>query len=129
MSLCEADVLSISCPLTSDTHHLINAEWLSLMKPGAFLINTACGPIVDQASLTRALQEQRIAGAGLEVFETEAPAADEPLLALDNVIVTPHALSWTTSALPSWAWRACARCMPSCAAAILHRWSIQMCRR
>jgi len=95
VSLCEADVLSISCPLTSDTHHLINAEWLSLMKPGAFLINTACGPIVDQASLTRALQEQRIAGAGLEVFETEAPAADEPLLALDNVIVTPHALSWT----------------------------------
>jgi phosphoglycerate dehydrogenase-like enzyme len=90
-----ADVLSISCPLTTDTHHLVNAERLSMMKPTSYLINTARGPIVDQAALTKVLQERRIAGAGLDVFEVEPPDPDDPLLALDNVIVAPHALCWT----------------------------------
>ena len=91
----EADFVCVNCPLSDDTHHLVDAGRLGLMKPTAFLVNTARGPIVDQAALTKVLQEGRIAGAGLDVFEQEPPDADEPLLALDNVIVTPHALCWT----------------------------------
>ena len=91
----EADFVCVNCPLTSDTHHLVNADRLDSMKPTAFLINTARGPIVDQSALTDALRERRIAGAGIDVFEHEPPDADDPLLALDNVIVTPHALCWT----------------------------------
>ncbi|MGK9170239.1 hypothetical protein KXR53_28315 [Inquilinus limosus] len=90
-----ADVVSVSCPLTPETRHLVNADRLALMKPTAYLINTARGPIVDQAALTRALQERRIAGAGLDVLEREPPDADDPILKLDNVILTPHALCWT----------------------------------
>ena len=90
-----ADVLCVNCPLNHETHHLVNADRLALMKPSSYLINTARGPIVDQAALTVALREGRIAGAGLDVLETEPPDADDPILGLDNVIVTPHALCWT----------------------------------
>lgn len=90
-----ADIVSINCPLSAETHHLVNAGRLRLMKPTAFLINTARGPIVDQKALTQALTERRIAGAGLDVLETEPPAADDPILKLDNVVVAPHALCWT----------------------------------
>jgi phosphoglycerate dehydrogenase-like enzyme len=90
-----ADILSVSCPLTPETRHLVNAERLALMKPTAYLINTARGPIVDQKALTKVLQERRIAGAGLDVLEEEPPAADDPILKLDNVILAPHALCWT----------------------------------
>jgi D-3-phosphoglycerate dehydrogenase len=88
-------VLSVSCPLTPQTHHIVNAERLALMKPTAYLINTARGPIVDQKALTKVLQERRIAGAGLDVLEQEPPDADDPILKLDNVVLTPHALCWT----------------------------------
>jgi D-3-phosphoglycerate dehydrogenase len=91
----EADVLSVSCPLNDETLYIVNAERLALMKPGAYLINTSRGPVVDEAALTRALQEGRIAGAGLDVFEQEPSPADNPLYRLDNVILTPHALCWT----------------------------------
>ncbi|MGE0004649.1 MAG: NAD(P)-dependent oxidoreductase [Parvibaculaceae bacterium] len=91
----EADVVSVSCPLTAETHHLVNAERLRLMKPTAYFINTARGPIVDQKALTRVLQEGKIAGAGLDVLEQEPPEADDPILKLDNVILAPHALCWT----------------------------------
>jgi D-3-phosphoglycerate dehydrogenase len=91
----QGDFVSINCPLTPQTRHLVNAERLALMKPTAFLINTARGPIVDQAAITAALRDRRIAGAGLDVQEQEPPDPDDPLLTLDNVILAPHALCWT----------------------------------
>ena len=91
----QSDILTVNCPLTSDTKGIVNADRLALMKPTAYLINTARGPIVDQAALVRVLQERRIAGAGLDVFEIEPLPADDPILALDNVILAPHALCWT----------------------------------
>ena len=90
-----SDIVSISCPLTAETRHLVNAERLALMKPTAYLINTARGPIVDQKALTKVLQDHRIAGAGLDVLEREPPDRDDPILRLDNVILAPHALCWT----------------------------------
>lgn len=90
-----SDVLSVSCPLTDTTRHIVNAERLALMKPSSYLINTARGPVVDQKALTSVLQEHRIAGAGLDVLEQEPPDLSDPILALDNVILTPHALCWT----------------------------------
>jgi len=91
----EADFLTVNCPLTPETTHLVNAERLALMKPTAYFINTARGPIVDQEALTAVLRERRIAGAGLDVLDPEPPAADDPILKLDNVILAPHALCWT----------------------------------
>ena len=90
-----ADFVSICCALTPETHHLINAERLALMKETAYLINAARGPIVDQAALTLVLQEQRIQGAALDVFEQEPVDPNDPILTLDNVIVTPHGICWT----------------------------------
>ncbi|MEJ8573970.1 NAD(P)-dependent oxidoreductase [Microbaculum marinum] len=90
-----SDFLSVSIPLSEATHHFVNAERLKWMKPTAYLINTARGPVVDQRALYSALVEGTIAGAGLDVFEVEPCPADEPLLGLDNVIVTPHSLCWT----------------------------------
>ena len=91
----ESDFVTVNCPLMPDTRHLVNADRLALMKPTAYFINTARGPIVDQKALTRVLQERRIAGAGLDVLEQEPPSADDPILKLDNVIFAPHALCWT----------------------------------
>jgi D-3-phosphoglycerate dehydrogenase len=95
----EADFLSISVPLSDATRGLVGARLLGLMKPTAYLINTARGPIVDQRALYDALASRRIAGAGLDVFEVEPTPADEPILTLDNVIVTPHALCFTDECL------------------------------
>ena len=91
----ESDFVTLNCPLTSETRHLVDARRLSLMKPTSFLINCSRGPVVDQRALTKVLQERRIAGAALDVFDPEPPPPDDPLLTLDNVIVTPHALCWT----------------------------------
>jgi len=91
----ESDFVILNCPLTPETRHLVDARRLGLMKPTAFLINCARGPVVDQRALTKVLQERRIAGAGLDVFDPEPPNPDDPILMLDNVIVTPHALCWT----------------------------------
>ena len=90
-----ADIVTVNCPLNDTTRHLVNAERLNLMKPTAYLINTARGPIVDQVALTKILQARRIAGAGLDVLDAEPPDAKDPILKLDNVILTPHALCWT----------------------------------
>jgi phosphoglycerate dehydrogenase-like enzyme len=90
-----SDIVTVNCPLTPATRHLVNAERLALMKPSAVLINTARGGVVDQRALTAALASGRIAGAGLDVFEQEPADADDPLFTLDNVVVTPHCLCWT----------------------------------
>jgi phosphoglycerate dehydrogenase-like enzyme len=90
-----ADIVSVNCPLSAETRHLVNAERLSLMKPTSYLINTARGPIVDQKALTDALTAGRIAGAGLDVLEQEPPDPNDPILKLDNVVLAPHALCWT----------------------------------
>ena len=91
-----ADYVCICCALTEETHHLIGERELALMKESAYLINAARGPIVDQQALTRALQRGQIAGAGLDVFETEPVSQDDPVLALtEQTIVAPHGLCWT----------------------------------
>jgi D-3-phosphoglycerate dehydrogenase / 2-oxoglutarate reductase len=88
--LAESDIVSIHTPLTAQTHHLFSERELRLMKSSAILINTARGPIIDEAALYRALTEGWIAGAGLDVFEKEPSPADNPLFQLDNIVVTPH---------------------------------------
>lgn len=90
-----ADFVCVTCPLTSETFHLIAEAQLKMMKPTSFLINTSRGPIVDQGALTRALREGWLAGAGLDVFEEEPLPPDDPLMKLDNVILSPHAIGWT----------------------------------
>lgn len=87
--LTTCDIISVHCPYNPSTHHLIGAEQLAMMKDTAYLINTARGPIVDEAALANALADGSIAGAGLDVFEKE-PAVHEGLLALDNVAMVPH---------------------------------------
>ena len=88
--LARADFVSVHCPLTDDTHHLIGERELRRCKRTAILINTSRGPVIDEAALVRALAEGWIAGAGLDVFEHEPLEAGSPLLRLNNVVVTPH---------------------------------------
>jgi phosphoglycerate dehydrogenase-like enzyme len=90
--LVESDFLNISCPLNEQTRGIIGVKELRQMKKTAFLINTARGPIVDEAALIKALSEGWIQGAGIDVFEQEPTPDDNPLLKLDNVIATPHAI-------------------------------------
>ena len=87
----EADIVSLHLPLTDATHHFVDEALIKLMKPTAVLINVARGPVVDEQALVRALREGRIAGAGVDVFESEPPAPDNPLVNMPNVIWTPHA--------------------------------------
>lgn len=93
--LTESDILTIICPLNEETRHMVGARELGKMKETAFLINAARGPIVDESALIKALQEKRIRGAGLDVFEQEPVSTDNPLLQMDNVILSPHALAQT----------------------------------
>jgi phosphoglycerate dehydrogenase-like enzyme len=90
-----SDYVSLHTPLTSETRHLLNADRLRQMKPTAYLLNTSRGAVVDQAALIRALQEGWIAGAALDVFESEPLAPNSPLLKIDHVVVTPHVASYS----------------------------------
>ena len=86
----EADVVSLHAPLNEGTRHLIGAGELALMKPEAILVNTARGPVVDEAALVEALSSGALAGAGLDVFDQEPPPPDNPLFGFDNVVLTAH---------------------------------------
>ncbi len=88
-----ADYITIHTPLNDETHHMVNAETLAMMKPEAYLVNTSRGPMVDEQALADALRERKIAGAAIDVFEKEPPDPTNPLFGLDNIILTPH-LSW-----------------------------------
>ncbi len=93
-----SDIVTCHAPLTPQTRHIVNRERLAMMKPTAVLINTARGPVVDEAALIEALQNGVIAGAGLDVFEQEPVDPDNPLLRMDNIVVTPHmaGTTWNT---------------------------------
>jgi D-3-phosphoglycerate dehydrogenase / 2-oxoglutarate reductase len=88
--LAEADYVSLNCPLTAETRHLVGEPELRRMKPTAILLNTSRGPVIDEVALVRALREGWIAAAGLDVLESEPPGPENPLLGLDNVVLTPH---------------------------------------
>ena len=92
-----SDVVSLHCPLTDDTRHLINATTLSWLKPSAWLINTSRGPLIDEPALAEALNTGRLAGAGLDVLSTEPPPRDHPLFTARNCLITPH-IAWATTA-------------------------------
>ena len=91
-----SDIITLHCPLTDQTENIVNADRLAMMKPTSFLINTSRGPLIDQQALADALNDERIAGAGLDVLCTEPPPADNPLLQAKNCYITPH-ISWATA--------------------------------
>ena len=93
----QSDVVSLHCPLTAQTRHLVNTERLARMKPTAFLLNTSRGQLVDEAALAEALNSDRLAGAGLDVLAAEPPNAGNPLLTAKNCFITPH-IAWATRA-------------------------------
>jgi D-3-phosphoglycerate dehydrogenase len=97
-ALPSADFVILALAMTPRTRGLIDARALALMKPSAFLVNVARGPVVDQRALVAALQEQRLRGAGLDVLETEPPDPGEPLLSRDNVVLTPHTAAYIDTA-------------------------------
>lgn len=91
----ESDIISLHCPLNEENHDLVNKEKLSLMKGTSFLINTARGPLINEADLAWALKENVIAGAGLDVLGQEPPPSDHPLVGIPNCVITPHH-AWAT---------------------------------
>ena len=97
--LTQADIVSLHVPLTPENQHLINRSTLQMMKPGAVLVNTARGGLVDETALAEALASGRIAAAALDVLEQEPPAPDNPLLRVENVLITPHIAAGTRDAL------------------------------
>ncbi|WP_209125201.1 C-terminal binding protein [Alkalihalobacillus sp. BA299] len=86
-----SDIVSVHAPLTKETHHFINEELINLMKKDAFIVNTGRGPVIDEKALVNALKEKKIAGAALDVIEVEPIDPNNPLIQMDNVILTPHA--------------------------------------
>jgi glyoxylate reductase len=102
----ESDFISLHTPLTPDTRHMIDSEAFSKMKPGAVLVNTSRGPVVDPDALYEALKEKHIFGAGLDVTEPEPIPMDSPLLTLDNLVIVPHIASASTTSRNMMSWMA-----------------------
>ena len=103
----ESDFVTVNTLLNASTQNLVREPHFRLMKPTAYFINTARGPIVEHTALVKALQERWIAGAGIDVFPVEPPPPDDPLFALDNVIVAPHAMAWTNELMKNNGYEAC----------------------
>ena len=103
-----ADFISLHLPLTPETKHIIDRQSLTVMKPSAYVINTARGELIDEMGLQQALQEGRIAGAALDVLEEEPPRTDHPLRSMNNVILTPHCAWYTESSQKKLRTKACA---------------------
>jgi phosphoglycerate dehydrogenase-like enzyme len=97
--LANSDYVSLHCPLTDQTRHLIGEKELRLMKPTAILLNTSRGPVIDEQALVRALKERWIAAAGLDVLEVEPAPAEHPLVGLENVVLTPHVAGHATDGI------------------------------
>lgn len=95
----ESDFIFLSCPLTPETRHLVNKERIGLMKPTAFIVNAARGPVIDDGALVAALREKRIGGAALDVYDEHPVRRDHPLLELENVVLTPHAAGLTQESM------------------------------
>ncbi|MFU8816451.1 MAG: C-terminal binding protein [Pseudomonadales bacterium] len=98
--LARSDYVSVHAPLNDETHHLLDAAAFAQMKPGVVVVNTARGPVIHEADLIAALQSGQVGAAGLDVLEREPPQPDNPLLSMNNVIVTPHVASATTRMRP-----------------------------
>jgi phosphoglycerate dehydrogenase-like enzyme len=92
-------VVTLHAPLTRETRYLVNRETLALMKPGAILVNTSRGGLIDDAALAEALRAGRLAGAGIDVTEPEPPTPDNPLLPLEQVVITPHVAAHTEDSM------------------------------
>jgi phosphoglycerate dehydrogenase-like enzyme len=108
--LAASDIVSLHLPLTPDTHHLLNRAAIAGMKPHAVLVNTSRGAVVDEGALVDALRDGRLAAAGLDVFEAEPVAPDNPLLTLDNVVLTPHVTWYTADTMQRYLAEAVANC-------------------
>ncbi|QUR66024.1 2-hydroxyacid dehydrogenase [Mycobacterium spongiae] len=108
--LAASDVVSLHLPLTTDTHHLLDKHALAGMKPNAVLVNTSRGAVVDEVALVDALRDGSLAAAGLDVFEVEPIAPDNPLLGLDNVVLTPHVTWYTADTMQRYLSEALANC-------------------
>lgn len=105
--MAQGDFVTVNTLLNEETRGMVDARLLSLMKPTAYFVNTARGSIVEEPALIRSLSERRIAGAGIDVFAREPPPKDHPFFAMDNVIVTPHAVAWTQEGLAGNSREAC----------------------
>ena len=108
--LAASDIVSLHLPLTTQTHHLLGRDTLSRMKPNAVLVNTSRGAVVDEQALVEALRGGRLAAAGLDVFEAEPVAPDNPLLGLPNVVLTPHVTWYTADTMRRYLIEAVANC-------------------